>query len=121
MLKTSDVIKDVLDDIVESVVKESKTSLDNQLSAGVGINENDVTKMHVSEISVENTTSSCLEKVLKVNKEKNGQSLVSINSAEKNNDCSCQTSSTAIEISSKHQREKQRKLFWKKYSNFLRS
>ena len=45
MLKTSDVIKDVLDDIVESVVKESKTSLKNQLSSGVGINENDFSKL----------------------------------------------------------------------------
>ena len=45
VLKTRDVIKDVLDDIVESVVKESKISLNNQLSAGVGINENDFSKL----------------------------------------------------------------------------
>ena len=45
LLKTSDVIKDILCDIVESFVKESKTSLNNQLSAGVGINENYFSKL----------------------------------------------------------------------------
>ena len=94
----SDLKYGILDNMVESVVKKSKNSLNNKLSAEVGLNKSDMTNMHVKENSLGITTANYSEKVLKVNTNKsNDQSLGSKILAGEKSDCSDLTNANAIE------------------------
>ena len=114
--KTSDVIKDILYDIVENVITESETNLNIELFTEVGLSRTGMRKMHVKEISIGNTTASYPENVFKVNNKKNGETSGSKILAEKKKDCGDQTSSTAIKtgvsISENKKRQKCKEIWF---------